>query len=77
MTQYRSAAIRTALAALLVVVWTNWYDGPPWAWALLAVYIVFTFAVAKVISGKIDRAMKERDTSNARDVRAENERTPE
>ena len=54
--QFRNAAIRCALALVLVIVWVVWYDGPPWAWALLVVYVGFTIGMAYVIERKIQAA---------------------
>ena len=51
--QYRNAAVRVVIATGLVVVWVLWYDGPPWAWALLAVYVV-------LISKKVARMSEDR-----------------
>lgn len=53
MNQFRNAAIRSAIAAILVLVWTVWYDGPVWAWALLAFYVVATFGIAVLIQKKL------------------------
>lgn len=62
-TQFRNAAIRSALALLLVIVWVVWYDGPPWAWGLLLVYVGFTIGMAYLIERKIQaaKARKEED----------------
>ena len=64
--QLRNAAIRCGLALVLVIVWVGWYDGPPWAWAILLVYIGATVGMAFFIERKIqaakDRAKKD-DTS--------------
>lgn len=51
--QFRNAAIRCALALVIVIVWVTAYDGPPWAWALLLVYIGFTIGMAVLIERKI------------------------
>lgn len=63
MNQYRNAAIRIAIAAVIVAAWVIWYDGPGWAWALLAAYAAFSFGVAHFIQGKVDSALarKEQD----------------
>lgn len=58
--QYRNAAVRVVIATGLVVVWVLWYDGPPWAWALLAVYVVVTFGMAALISKKVARMSEDR-----------------
>jgi hypothetical protein len=56
--QFTSAAIRAGLATILVIVWVVWYDGPPWAWALLVGYIAFTFGIAIFIQRKMEATIK-------------------
>lgn len=58
--QFTSAAIRAVIATALVVVWVVWYDGPPWAWALLVGYIAFTVGIAFILNRKYHAAMKAR-----------------
>ena len=55
---FRNAIIRSGLAIVLVIIWVTQFDGPSWAWAFLAVYIVFSFGAAMFIQRRIEAMTK-------------------
>jgi len=50
---YTKAINRAVLATILVLAWVIWFDGPAWAWAILAIYVVFNFALAHMLNSKL------------------------
>jgi hypothetical protein len=59
----RNALVRSVLVTVLVVGWVLFYDGPSWAWAMLAVYIGCTFGVAMFLQSRM-RPAPEKDKSD-------------
>lgn len=57
---FRSAAIRSGLALILVIIWVAQYDGPSWAWAMWVIYAACTFGVALFLQNKMKQQLSER-----------------
>ncbi|MGR3503036.1 hypothetical protein [Pseudaestuariivita sp.] len=43
---FRKAVIRSVLATVAIAAWVLFFDGPAFAWALLAFYLLLTWVTA-------------------------------
>ena len=64
---YGRAITRSLIAVIIVGAWIIWYEGPQWAWFLLAFYVAFTFSLAAFMENRVQKKIAAKQAAQEAD----------